>query len=229
MRSDNIKQKCSLSSNDDFSEMCIVPQFPFYLGYTAALWSRLAEIGIRTTFIVFTLISALLFEALDERMKKISEKSPNNQEYSQHEMAVELDELRSHYDLVCQLVEQINRSFGLVLLLITGHDFAIAIVDFNNILDHLKIGQKWFKEDDYKYIFNEQGIPAKFKWSDFFYDPLFENKFIFLRSDPIKTCQFAQPVLRFLLLLVVSHRVGAKVSNCNNFKFIYILLFDVLN
>ena len=219
-RSENIVQKCSLSSENDLQGMCVVPQLFFYLGYVAALWSRLAEIGIRTTFIVFTFISALLFEALSERIENISKKSSIDQEYIKQNMMVEIDELPSHYDLVCQLVEQINRSFGFVLLLITGHDFAIAIMDFNNILDHLKVGQGFRKD----YNLNDDDVsldpfsnPKQFKWTDYFFDPIFENKYISLRSNPFKTCQFAHPILRFLLLLVVSHRVGSKVPIFFNF------------
>ena len=190
--------------------MCVVPQFYFHLGYVVALWSRLAEIGIRTTFIVFTLIAGLLFEALDERIEKVINKSAIDQEYYQLGMVKELDEFRSHYDLLCQWVEQINRSFGFVLLIITGHDFATAIMNFSNILDHLEIGQSFLKDMDLRV----EGftIPPKYEWTDYFFDPLFEAKFIFLRSNPFKTCQFAHPVFRFLLLLVTSHRVGSKVG-----------------
>ena len=34
----------------------------FLLGYVTGLWSRLAEIGIRATFIVFTSTTALIFD-----------------------------------------------------------------------------------------------------------------------------------------------------------------------
>ena len=219
-RSENIIEKCSLSVGKnyvgDVLGMCVVPQLFFYLGYFAALWSRLAEIGIRTTFIVFTLISSLLFDALDERMEEIAKKASIDQEYIKQTMVMELNELRRHYDLVCQLVEQINRAFGFVLLLITGHDFSIAIMDFSNILDHLEVGQEWFKHSNL-FVHESRG-PEQFEGADFFLDPLFEGKYVFLRSNPFKTVQFAHPIFRYLFLLVVSHRVGLMVPTHNIFS-----------
>ena len=216
--SKTVSDKCSYPIGTRIGEgNCSPSQLFFYLGYFAALWSRLAEIGIRTTFIVFTSIASLLFEALDEKIEKIAKKSSTGQEYSKQEMAVEIDELRQNYDLVCQLVEQINRSFGFVLLLITGHDFAIAIMDFNNILDQLTVGQKFHKEAGEK---NQGEYSELFKSTDLFFDPFFEFKPIVLRANPFETCQFAHPILRFLLLLVASHRVGSKVSQ-NKLRFFF--------
>ena len=225
----NIFEKCSLPNDTirlrNVAGMCVVPQLYFYLGYFSALWSRLAEIGIRTTFIVFTLIASLLFEELDERVETIAEKASNNQEYFEQEMAVELNELSCQYDLVCQLIEQINRSFGFVLLIITGHDFSIAIMDFSKILDYLEVSQEFYKGIYTSFILkeflsvNEQGVPSQFKWTDYFYDPLFEGKFIFLRDNPFKICKFVHPILRFLLLLVVSNRVGSKVYTNSKYLF----------
>ena len=222
--SENIVKKCSLTAEMLTDEnnigiwvtgKCVVPQLSFYLGYVAALLSRLAEIGIRTTFIVFTSIASILFEALEEKIEEMGKKSELDQEYSKQEMPEELDQLRRHYDLLCRLVEQINRSFGFVLLLITVHDFAISILDFNYILDHLKIGQGFLKDiNNYLYTgyYWWLGKPKHFEWTDYFFDPLFEDDFIFLRSNPLKTCQFVHPILRFLLILVASHRVGSKVE-----------------
>ena len=214
-KSTNLKAtNCSFINEnleEDVKKMCVPSLLFFYLGYFSALWSRLAEIGIRTTFIVFTSISALLFEALEERIEEIAKKTATDGEYTEQDMSMELDELRSHYDLVCQLVEQINRAFGFVLLVISGHDFAIAIMDFNNILDYLDIGKVWHTayEGHFTPVFHMSH--EKYKSIDFFFDPLFEKKYVFLRSNPFKTCQFAYSIFRFLLLLVVSHRVGSKV------------------
>ena len=210
----NMHRRCPESLKVNMKGVCVSSESFFYLGYSAALWSRLAEIGIRTTFIVFTSISSLLFEALDERIENIAKKAQIDKKYSQQEMAAELNELRCHYDLVCRLIEQINRSFGFVLLLITGHDFVIAIMDFNNILDYLDIGKGWFKDEvPLVHIPGQKISKEKYKSVDFFFDPLFEYKFIFLRGNPFKICQFAHPILRYVVLLVVSHRVGSKVPH----------------
>ena len=223
-RNDIINEKCGLSNDGvydtDVLQRCELPQFFFYLGYVAGLWSRLAEIGIRTTFIVFTSTTALLFETVNERIEKIAKKALIDKEYSRQEIAFEMDELRCQYDLVCQLVEQVNRSFGFVLLIITGHDFATSIIDFGNILDYLEVGKTWLKsfagrieEIDFYYDTTFDHDFRSFGWTDSFRDFIYGFHKYYLRSDPFKTFQFAHPVLRFLLLLVVSHRVRSKVQN----------------
>ena len=176
-------------------------------GYVMGLWSRMAEIAIRTCFVVFTTTAALLFDELDKRIEEMATKSADCEE-----MMGQMNDWRSHYDLVCQLVEQINRSFGLVLLLITGHDFATAIMDFSNILNHLNVGNDWQK------VVPIQGhlMNNKFQAVDTVSYAVRKNNIttfeqLKMTSDPIKTFQFAHPILRFLLLLVTSNRVGAKV------------------
>ena len=132
---------------------------------------------------------------------------------NQQEITKQLDDLRRHYDLACQLVEQINRSFGFVLLLITVHDFSTCIMDFSNLLDHFGVGKRWQKnveEDRLKQNYFQSIDIVRFKniannnESD-------TTEFIKMKSDPIQTCQFVHPLLRFLLLLVASNRVESKV------------------
>ena len=48
-----------------------------WLGYIFGLWSRLGEIGVRTTFIALTSTAALLFQELDDRVEKIAKKWDN--------------------------------------------------------------------------------------------------------------------------------------------------------
>ena len=93
-------------------------------------------------------------------------------------------------------------------------------MDFSAILDRLDIGRAWEKDVTNN---RDQGE-----------DILYNNKLqsidvlrivdhskrmfvaIHLKSDAIKTCKFLHPVLRFFLLVVISHRVGAKVKYYKN-------------
>ena len=174
------------------------------LGYIAGLWSRLAEIGIRTIFVVLTSTAALLFKELDERMEKIakqSETDPNPDRFQYQ--STKLNEWRRHYDLICKLVELINRCFGFCLLLITTHDFATSIYDFSNLLDLIGVSKD---HTDFKNLPNKW---EKYQSVDFVLE-LNGNSVIF-KSDPIKTFQFAHPVLRYFTILVSSYNVGSKV------------------
>ena len=99
----------------------------------AVLGSRLAEIGVRITFFVMTSTAALLFEELDERVEKLAQKCANNSKNSS-EITADLHQWKIHYDLVCRFTESINICFGPSLLLICGIDFAIPIIEFQDIL-----------------------------------------------------------------------------------------------
>ena len=176
-----------------------------WLGYIFGLWSRLGEISIRTTLIVLTSTAALLFQELDDRIEKIAKKSENVLEDDCANLSTELDEWRSHYDLLCELVQLINRCFGFSLLLITGHDFATSIFEFSNILDHIGVSKS--HHTDFNSLTNHY---AEYHSVDFVLDK--DSKPFLFKSDPIKTFQFAHPVLRFLVILVTSHNLNSKVS-----------------
>ena len=126
-------------------------------------------------------------------------------------LSKELNEWRSHYDLICELVQHINRCFGFYLLLITGHDFATSIFEFNHILDHIGVSKG--QHTDFKSLTNHykgyHSVDYVLKTKENDSNP--QEIFIF-QSDPIITFQFAHPVLRFLVILVTSHNLGSKVS-----------------
>ena len=175
-----------------------------WLGYIFGLWSRLGEIGVRTTFIALTSTTALLFQELDDRIEKIAKKSENVLEDDCANLSTELDEWRSHYDLLCKLVKLMNRCFGFSLLLITGHDFATSIFEFNNILDHVGVSKGLHTDFE-----NLNNYYQRYSSIDYV---LNGNILFFFKSDPIKTLQFVHPLLRFLAILITSHNVNSKVS-----------------
>ena len=215
------------------------------MGYVAGLWSRLAEVAIRTTFIVVTSTTALLFEELDIRIEKMAIRLGSEVDSDEQEKMVQLNEWRCHYDLLCQLVELINHSFGFILLIITGHDFAIAILDFYRILENLDVAKGWQKEylnsydvwNTKKNKFTELAVVREKKTSDYVrnrhngeyvknshgnYE--YHDNELLMRSDPIRTCKFVHPLLRFLLILVTSNNLGSKVL-----QLIIIFLYRVIN
>lgn len=124
-------------------------QFPLWhraisfepLPFLAAVWSRLAEVGVRVTVIAISFIAVLLFEELDEQietMTEISPSRPSDTKYNE-EMSQRLRKWRCHYDLVSQFVEQINQCFGPVLLIATAVDFCTAIYQFHDILQYMDL------------------------------------------------------------------------------------------
>ena len=168
------------------------------LAYAVGVLSRLAEIGVRTTFIVLVLIAGLLFDTLGNYLENNTEIFLNN---SNTMMSVELENWKNQYDLVCRFVEQINRVFGFFLLMITGHDFATCIFDFNNILEHLDL-------KDNLNVF--QAYDQHLSHEHIFFNTESES-FISMKVSPLRTCQFLHPIARFLFILVASHSVGVKV------------------
>ena len=75
--------------------------FPFIF----ALWARLAEIGVRITFIAMTFVAALVFEEIEDEIGELEEiqLELRQQHYS---FASHLKRLISHYDLACRLNEK---------------------------------------------------------------------------------------------------------------------------
>ena len=155
---------------------------------------------MRTIFIVVSSIAALLFEELNNRIEILSKESLVSLGWiRQQELSDRLEDWKNQYDLVCRFVEQSNRCFGFLLLMITGNDFATCIFEFNNILENLDL------KGSIIYIVRDKRF---YRAMDVVYD---SGSLVHMRSDPIKTCQFLHPILRFLIILVVAHSVGKNV------------------
>lgn len=122
-------------------------------GFCLALWARLIEIGVRTTFCTFAMVCAHLYEELGEQMEELvaNEKRTHDEELigdqvgeldSRHEDTIEksredhdeLQKWKDNYETVNSLIESLSFSFGLVLLLFICQDFGISIFKFSKIL-----------------------------------------------------------------------------------------------
>ena len=110
--------------HDDISHYPIPP--------IAALCSRLAEIGVRTTFVAMVSTATLIIEELEERADELEEKLSTDP-FNEQQQSNNLDEWKCQYDLVVRFIDQINRCFGIVLLLISATDFIIPVLEFKNI------------------------------------------------------------------------------------------------
>ena len=110
----------------------IISRYP--IPVIAVLCSRLAEIGVRTTFFIIVSTAALLFKELEERVKELAENTKDNVEFNKQGMSKDLDEWKSHYDLVVRFVKRINRCFSFILLLTSSIDFVVAANAAQNIL-----------------------------------------------------------------------------------------------
>ena len=73
----------------------------------------LFELAIQSTSVVFIVTAAVLFDELDDRINDFNE--------DKSQMTRKLYEWKRHYDLVCCLVENINKVFGFILFLIIGY------------------------------------------------------------------------------------------------------------
>ena len=100
----------------------------------SALANRMGEICVRTTFVVITLIASLLLAELDEQIENFDENSLEN-DINTNNMPKYLEKWKSDYDLVNEFIEQLNKCFGLAILLTTGFDYFVAIIEFHNILN----------------------------------------------------------------------------------------------
>ena len=121
-----------------------ISQYP--LSLIAALFSRLAEIGIRTTFIVMAATASLLFEELNQRMENLAQKSNNHCDVVIDDQLVskDLDEWKANYNLVIQLTSQINRFFGPILFITYASDYVIAILEFQNIMNSIGLNPRYY-------------------------------------------------------------------------------------
>ena len=97
------------------------------LPFMAALWARIAEIGVVNVFCTMTLVAALLFEDLNNRAEEMS------QDYNTAQYSANLEDWRRHYNLVCRFVEKINDCFGLILLIEVALVFSVPIFEFHKM------------------------------------------------------------------------------------------------
>lgn len=121
-------------------------------GFYLALWARLIDIGIRTTFCTFALMCTRFCEELSERMEEIVERQEvTNRDYRNEKLGDEIGEFaryekiaknreelqkwKEDYESINNLIESLSFSFGLVLFLFACHDFAIGILKFADILE----------------------------------------------------------------------------------------------
>ena len=97
----------------------------------AALCARLAEIGVRSTFVVMTSVATLLLEELENRLKEQLEKMATGP-FNEHQMSMDLDQWKCQWDLVARFIKQINRCFSIILLLTSASDFIVVATEFQH-------------------------------------------------------------------------------------------------
>ena len=103
------------------------------LPFTAALWARLAESCVMTVFITLALIASCLLNESAQRADDLNENiSPTTVDDAN--LTESLEEWRRQFNMICMFTEQINRVFGIVLLLQTALAFSSPIFEFNEIL-----------------------------------------------------------------------------------------------
>ena len=124
--------------------------------FVAALGSRLAEIGVRGTFLLVTSIATIFLEELENKIQLLAENSDDQSDRSSanaKNMPKDLEEWKIQYELIARYIHQINKSFGVVLLLILIVDQYVAAIECFNIM------VTW---DEPRYYFNFLHILSRF-------------------------------------------------------------------
>ena len=205
----NLQNKRLLSSSRQYTDSIYVflhlYELPTFwdiqpLPLAVAFWARLAEIGVRITFIALTCVAALIYEEIDEEISDLAEQSviPDDQGSLERNS----DRLIDHYDLACRLVEQINRCFASVLLIITATDFTIAIFEFFQIFitlrrEGVRYNNKFYETADELYVArNSDGT-------------------INVQRITVIVISFVHVIFRFFAILAASHHATSKVNLYN--------------
>ena len=93
----------------------------------AGLASRLAEIGVRTIFMVLASVATLLFEELE---KRVDDQVDNLIAFNDKiQRSTFLDQWKTEYGLVVKFIDHFNRCFGCILLFISTIDFIVSVTD----------------------------------------------------------------------------------------------------
>ena len=109
--------------------MTIIDPLPFL----SALWARLAELGITNVFVVLTLIASLLLEELFHRASAMKEEHEIKED-NENLLSSKLETWRCHYDMICRLVDKINRIFAPILLVQIAVNLGVSFFEFSKIL-----------------------------------------------------------------------------------------------
>ena len=173
------------------------------LPLSAAMWARLAEIGVRTTFIAVTFIATLVLEEVEEEINDLAEETgAAKYDYEQESIILKFYECVSHYHLASLMIKQINRCFSLVLLIITAIDFSASIFYFFQI--YIALRRKRLEID--KSLISE--LQDLFVARDY-------NGEIIVEEVISSIIGFIHVFLRFGTILIFSHRGSTKVRLLN--------------
>ena len=149
--------------DDNYRESnMLVADIMDYIAVWISFLSRVIEIFILTTLIVFVQITCLILQELKIKFETLAN------ENSGRDISVDLDRLWHQYDSVCLFIEQLNRCYDIVLLVFVSYAAASMLYSF-----------AWFF-----------------------------NSFLF----GVINYPFIHDVMRFLLIVLIAHRVKANVS-----------------
>ena len=93
-------------------------------------WCFLPEISIRWFFVVMILTATLIFNVLENRIEAIFQTLDRTNQVDRNELSCQLENWRHHYDLACQLVDQINDNFGYIILFNLTYGISVSIGEF---------------------------------------------------------------------------------------------------
>lgn len=113
-------------------------------GFIFMNWFRLTDLVISTLFFALIAVISVLYKELSDRFEDF----PNIETEG---FSIKLDEWKGHYDTVCQIADNVNHIFGLVLLVQFGQIVVEMTIRSAAIMMRIKVGYHSFytmEEDD---------------------------------------------------------------------------------
>lgn len=106
-------------------------------------------------FFILVSTAAILFDELKKRLQKIAETASG---LNTKNGAAEFKEWGRHHALVCKLVNRINDSFGIILVVAFSHGFISFITSSYRFINFLVNGDNPLEYFLYLFIFIEQAV-----------------------------------------------------------------------
>ena len=107
-------------------------------------WFRLTDLAILSVFFALILTASLLFTELDDRIEDILNSTNNKRS----QISFKLNRWKRQHHLVCQLVDCINDTFGLIVLIQIGYIVTEMTIFSAAFMIRFKFGCEFLRLDD---------------------------------------------------------------------------------
>jgi hypothetical protein len=108
------------------------------LAIVLANFSRITIISVFLLFCVLARVLTLIFQGLNEQINDLDEPEKFSSVYSSRILNVRLEKWRRNHTLACQLIEMINKCFGLVMVMTVVNVFVSFITTAFEIVNFIQ-------------------------------------------------------------------------------------------